>query len=157
TLTLMALGLGLFPWTARTSALGQEAGPPAASDPDAKREKRIEDLDQAIDRHVEAGQIGEAVPTARGKRRPLVRLRGKDHWQTGDARRDVETYLRIASLPRDVQEKCAEARRGAAQAGLLYGKSEYARASELLRKSLAIDREVLGEGHPGTANSYADL
>ncbi len=81
-LVLIALALGVLPWMTRPSAAGQEAGPPAASDADAKREKRIEDLDQTIERDLEAGRIAEAIPPAREKLDLLVRLRGKEHWQT---------------------------------------------------------------------------
>ena len=97
-------------WTARTSALGQEAGPPAASDVDAKREKRIEDLDKTIDQDLKAGRIAEAIPPVREKLDLLVHLRGKEHWQTGNARRDLETYEQLAVRPREVQDRFAEAR-----------------------------------------------
>ena len=100
TLTLMALALGLFPWTARTSALGQEATRPAARDADAESEKRIEDLGKTIGQHLDAGRIAEAIPPAREKLDLVVRLRGKEHWQTGDARRDLETFKRLAARPR---------------------------------------------------------
>lgn len=99
-IALMALALGILPWTTRTSVPGQEARPPARSDPEAKLEKRIEDLEKTIRQHVEAGRIAEAVPPAREKLDLLARLRGTDHCQTGDARRDAETYERIAALPR---------------------------------------------------------
>ena len=78
-LALMALALGVLPGTTRPSAPGQEARPPTASDPDPKLEKRIEELDKAINAHLEAGRIAEAVPPAREKRDLLVRLRGRDH------------------------------------------------------------------------------
>jgi hypothetical protein len=65
----MAPALGVWPGTTGTSAPGQEAKPPAATDPDAKLEKRIEELDKVIDHKVEAGWIAEAVPPARDVRR----------------------------------------------------------------------------------------
>src|SRR5262245_47333287 len=112
TLALVALSLGVLTWVARTPTRGQEARPPAASDPDARLEKRIEDLDKAIGQHLEAGRIAAAIPPAREKLDLLARLRGKDHWQTGDARRDLDTYERLAARPREVQGRFAEARRG---------------------------------------------
>jgi tetratricopeptide (TPR) repeat protein len=153
----MALALGVLPGTNRPSAAGQEARPPTASDPDAKAEKRIEELDGAIRQQIEAGRIAEAVPPAREKLELLVRLRGTDHWQTGDARRDAETYERIAALPRAVQDRFAEARRGNTRAEQLFGQGQYAQVSELFQQILATDREVLGEEHPLTATGYHNL
>ena len=132
-LVLMALALGVLPGTNRPSAAGQEARPPAASDPDPKTEKRIEELDKAIRQQFEAGRIAEAVPPAREKLELLVRLRGTDHWQTGDARRDVETYERLAAGPRAVQDRFAEARRGAARAEQLYDRVQYAQARNSIK------------------------
>ena len=77
-----------------------EASHPPASNADAEMEKRIADLDMAIGRHLEAGRIAEAIPPAREKLDLLVRLRGKEHWQTGDARRDLETFERLVACPR---------------------------------------------------------
>jgi hypothetical protein len=122
-IALLVLGLGVWRGTTGPSAPGQEARPPAATDPDAKTEKRIEELDKVI------GQQVKAVPPARERLDLLIRLRGKDHWQTGDARRDVETYERLAAGPRAVQDRFAEARRGAARAEQLYDRVQYAQAS----------------------------
>ena len=156
-LVLMALALGVLPGTNRPSAAGQEARPPTASDPDPKLEKRIEELDKAIGQHIEAGRIAEAIPPAREKLDLLVRLRGKDHWQTADARRDLETYERLAKRPREVQDRFAEASRENTRAEQLYGQGQYARIAELRQQILATDREILGEGHPLTAGSYNNL
>ena len=58
---------------------------------------------------------------------------------------------------RAVQDRYAEARRANARGVQLYGQGQYARASELLQEALAIDREILGEGHPEIANNYNNL
>jgi tetratricopeptide (TPR) repeat protein len=154
-LTLFALGL--WTWTPRPAAPAQEAGPSAESDPAAKLEKRLEDLDSTIRRHVEAGRIADAIPPARERVDLLLRLRGTDHWQTGDARRDVQTYERLVALPREVQDRFAEARRGAAQAEQLLGQGQYARAAALFQKTLEIDRKILGDDHAVTGESYNNL
>jgi tetratricopeptide (TPR) repeat protein len=154
TFALMALALGVAPWTTGPSALGQQATPPAEGNPDAKLEKRIEELDKAVRQQVEAGRIAEAVPPAREKLDLLVRLRGADHWQSGDARRDAETYDRLAARPRQVQDRFAEARREEARGEELYGRGQYAPASERFQKAITIRRDILGEDHPETAESY---
>ena len=88
----------------------------------------------------------------------LVRLRGKDHWQTGDARRDLETYERLAAPPaRGPGSVRGGPSRGWLGSNELYGQGQYAQASELFQKTLAIRREILGEDHPDTATSYNNL
>ena len=155
TLTLMALGV--VAGTTDPSARGQEAKTTPASNADAAIAKRVEVLDKTIGQHIDAGRIAEAIPPAREKLDLLVRLRGKDHWQTGDARRDLETYERLAARPREVQDRFAEARRAMGRGEQLHGQGQYSRASEPLQEALAIDREILGEGHSETATNYIDL
>ena len=93
---LAGLALSALPWTAPAPVHGQDTPPPAAPAPDADLAKRGEKLDSAINQRLDAGQIAEAVPPAREKLDLLARTRGKDHWQTGDARRELETYQRLA-------------------------------------------------------------
>ncbi len=97
TLTLMALGV--VAGTTDPSARGQEAKTTPASNADAAIAKRVEVLDKTIGQHIDAGRIAEAIPPAREKLDLLVRLRGKDDWQAGDARRDLETYEHLAARP----------------------------------------------------------
>ena len=104
-----------------------------------------------------AGRIAEAIPPARERLDLLVRLRGKDHWQTGDARRDVETYEHLAAGPARVQDRFAEAQRAIARGEQLYVQGQYARASEAFQEALAIGREILPEGHPSIGESYNNL
>src|SRR5215472_5994899 len=91
---LAGLGLGALPWTAPPRLNGQAPPPPAAPAPDADLAKRVEALDSSINQRLDAGRIAEAVPPAREKHELLERGLGKDHWRTGDARRDLETYQR---------------------------------------------------------------
>jgi tetratricopeptide (TPR) repeat protein len=153
----MAMAMGLSPWTAGTTAVAQKAEPPAASDPAANLDERIQDIDKAIGRQVEAGRISQAIPVAREKLDLIVRVRGKDHPQAGDARRELETYERLAARPRAVQDRFAEARRGSARGGQLHGEGQFAQAAEVMKQVLAILREVLGEEHLETAACYNNL
>ncbi len=154
---LAGFTLGALPWTAPPQLHGQDPPPPAAPAPDADLAKRVEKLDSAIEQHLDAGQIAEAVSPAREKLDLLARTRGKDHWQTGDARRDLETYQRLAGLPREVQDRYAKARQANARASQLYARGQYAEAALLFQETLTIRRDILGEDHPDTANSYNNL
>src|ERR1700733_1272214 len=102
TAALAGLALGALPLTAPPQLHGQHAPPPAASAAFAKSAKRFQELERAAAQRLDAGQIAEAVSPAREKLDLFARTRGKDHWQTGDARRDLETYHRLAGLPREV-------------------------------------------------------
>ena len=154
---LAGLTLGALPWTASPRLHGQGPPPPAAPAPDADLEKRVEELDRAINRRLEAGQIAEALPPAREKLDLLARTRGKDHWQTGNARWDLVTYQRLAGLPREVQDRYAKAHRAEARAVQLYARGQYAEVALLCRETLTIRRDILGEDHPDIATSYSNL
>ena len=148
---------GALAWTAPPQLHGQDPPPPAAPAPDADLAKRVEKLDGAINQRLDAGQIAEAVRPAREKLDLLARTLGKDHWQTGDARRDLETYHRLAGLPREVQDRYVKAQQANERAEQLYGRGEYAEAAILCQEALSIRRDILGEGHPETAASYINL
>src|SRR4051794_35602736 len=100
---LMGLSLTLFPGQLIPPVHGQDTPPPTAHPPAADPEKRLQELDQTIAQHLDAGEIAEVVPLARDYLGLLEHLRGKDHWQSGDARRRLETYQRLAGQTREVQ------------------------------------------------------
>src|SRR5271166_2252543 len=154
---LAGLTLGALPWTAPPQLHGQDPPPPAAPAPDAELAKRVEKLDSAINQRLDAGQIAEAVHPAREKLDLLARTLGKDHWQTGDARRILETCQRLAGLPREVQDRYVKARQADARANQLYARGQYAEAALLFRETLTIRRDTLGEDHPDTATTYNNL
>src|SRR5271157_2474037 len=154
---LAGLTLGALPWTAPPQLHGQDPPPPAAPAADADLAKRVQKLDSAINQRLDAGQIAEAVLPAREKLDLLARTLGKDHWQTGDARRDLETYHRLAGLPREVQDRYVKARQANNLAATLHDQGKYAEAEAMHRQALAITRKALGEDHPDTAGSYNNL
>src|SRR5271157_3510210 len=154
---LAGLALSALPWTAHAPVHGQDAPPPAAPAPDADLAKRVQKLDSAIHQRLDAGQIAEAVLPAREKLDLLARTLGKDHWQTGDARRVLETCQRLAGLPRDVQDRYVKSRQANTRASQLYARGQYTEAALLFQEDLSIRRDILGEGHPDTATSYNNL
>jgi hypothetical protein len=157
TVALAGLTLVALAWAAPPQLHGQDPPPASAPAPDADLARRVDQLDAAIEPRLDAGQIAEAVPPAREKFDLLARTRGQDHWQTGDARRDLETYHRLAGLPREVQDRYAKARQADARATRLRACGQYAEAELLRRETLSIRRDILGEDHPDTAESYYDL
>jgi tetratricopeptide (TPR) repeat protein len=154
---LAGLTLGAFSWTALPGLHGQAVAPPSAPASGADLDKRLEPVDGAIKRHLDAGRFAEAMAPAREKLDLLERRLGKDHWRTGDARRDLETYTRLAGRPVAVQDRYLKARRADARAGQLDGRGQYAEAAHLLQEALTIRRDILGEGHPDIATSYDNL
>jgi CHAT domain-containing protein len=116
----------------------------------AALEKRISEL-------VGARQFAEAVEPAR----ELLALRegkqGKDHWQTIDARLSLEWLRHMASLPPDAQKELAAADTLETEAEQLRQQGKAAQAEPLLRKALAFRQKHLGEEHPLTAESLANL
>jgi tetratricopeptide (TPR) repeat protein len=149
TLTGCVLGHSVLP------VHGQNVPPPEAAPADLA--KRLDALNRMIGERLDAGQITEAIAPARERLDLVERARGKDHWQTSDARRELETYQRLASLPREVQDRYAEARQTRDRAYKLYARGRYGEAVPLLQEVLTADREILGEDHPETALSYNDL
>src|SRR5262245_28165952 len=65
-------------------------------------EKRIEELR-------EAGSFQEAPAVARTLLELRRRVRGENHWQTGNARRLVGTLEKITALPAEAQGELAKA------------------------------------------------
>jgi CHAT domain-containing protein/Tfp pilus assembly protein PilF len=154
---LAGLTLGALPWPASPQLHGQGPPPLAAPAPNGDLTKRLEQLDGAINQRLDAGQVAEAIAPAREKLELLARTRGQDHWQTGDARRDLESYQRLAGLPREVQDRYAKAHQANARAEQLLGRGQYAEAALLWQEALTIRRDLLGEDHPCTAGSYNEF
>jgi tetratricopeptide (TPR) repeat protein len=151
---LIGLTSGTFLCVLLPQALAQATPTPGASAPDADLTKQIEKLDNLISQRIEAGQIAETIPPTLEKLGLLERIRGKDHWETGDARRELETFQRVASQPREVQGRYAKARHADARATQLYEGDQYAAATALYREVLSILRDVLGENHYATGLVY---
>ncbi len=156
-ITLTGLALGAVPWTVPPRLRAQGPRPPAAPATAAELDRRVEELDGAINRHLDAGRFAEAIPPAREKLDLLERCLRRDHWRTGDSRRDLETDRRLAGLPRAVQDRYLEARRATARARQLYASGRYADAALLGQEGLTIRRDILGEGHPDTATGFNNL
>jgi hypothetical protein len=151
-LSLMVFGLGL----ATAAGNGAEDAPwqRMLKGDDARRaealERRIEELQAG-------GQFAEAVQPAREVLTLRERVQGARHWQTVNARRQVETLKHIAGQPAEARRQMALAGQRLAEAEQLHQKGRYAQAEPLLRQALAARRRVLGEGHTDTALTLSNL
>jgi hypothetical protein len=154
--------LGLIVLLTAASAPGQTAPPLAiaahpAPAPEADLDKRLEALDSAINREIATGRIAEAVSPAQKKFDLLERSLGSDHWRTGDARRALEDFTRIAAGPREVQVSFGQAWQLNEQGAELFRRSQYIQATVLLKVALTSIRDILGEDHPYTANCFDNV
>src|SRR5690349_6460988 len=61
--------------------------------------KQVDELDQRITELSDAGRYAEAQVPARTILALRTRVQGATHWQTGNAKRDLETLQQIATLP----------------------------------------------------------
>jgi tetratricopeptide (TPR) repeat protein len=155
-LALASLAMIAFLWTIPPQVHGQEKPSPAKPVPKDDPAKRLEGVDKTINQHLDEGQFAEAIPSAREKLELLERTRGKDHWETGVARRDVETYERLAAQPREIQEQFVKALQANKKGIEAFTRRNYTEAQALFREALEIHRRVLVE-HPDTATCYHNL
>jgi tetratricopeptide (TPR) repeat protein len=121
---------------------------------DAEKAKELEHKLAEVE---SAGKFEEAAKLAEELLGLRERLQGAAHWQTADARRQMEALRRIASLPEAAQQELVAAGKLHAEALALEKKKCYAEAEVPLRKALAIHRKHLGEEHSRTALSLSYL
>jgi len=104
------------------------------------------------------GNDAEALETARELLKVRSRLQGPKHWKTVDAQWHIRTLEKIAALPAKAKAELAKAKKlNDAEAFQLYQQGKYAEAGVLVQKALDLRRKLLGEEHPDTGESYANL
>jgi len=116
----------------------------------ADLEKWIAEL-EAADNYTESIHRREELLALR------MREQGAEHWQTVDEKWALATTKKVAALPAEKRAGWRQAAQGAAAAGGLVQQAKYGIALPLLQERLKGCREVLGEDHPLTANSYNNL
>jgi tetratricopeptide (TPR) repeat protein len=119
--------------------------------------RKAQQLDQAILRHWGAGQFEEALTKAEALLALRKKAQGEKHWQTSDARWVAETLRCILKQDAPTRKQMAVRPSLDRQANDLEERARYRDAQPLRDKILALDRQVLGEEHPGTAASFAKL
>jgi CHAT domain-containing protein len=121
---------------------------------DAKKasglQQRIEEL-EAVDQYTEAIKLSEELLALRTK------VQGNEHWQTVTEKWSLTALQKVAALPAEKRAGWRQAARGAAEARSLERKAHYAEALPLWQERLKWCRQVLGEEHPDTAQSYNEV
>jgi len=118
---------------------------------------RVKFLEGTFAKLVETGQFTAALTPARSILELRTRVQGADHWQTAEARWDLQTVEQAIRKPAADQAELAHAVRFVHQGDDLYQRSGYAEAEPLYRAALETFRRVLGEDHPLTALGYGKL
>jgi CHAT domain-containing protein/tetratricopeptide (TPR) repeat protein len=104
--------------------------------------------------------LGQYVKAIR-VRQEIVRLQekrlGKDHWQTTDARLDLQDSRRRAGLSPEDRAAIFQARADHDRVVQLYQQGRSREAVRTAVKVLAVYRQLLGESHPDYAQSLNNL
>jgi tetratricopeptide (TPR) repeat protein len=121
---------------------------------DAKKaaalKKQIEKL-EAADRYAEAIKLSEELFALRTK------VQGAEHWETVNQKWALTALKKVAPLPAEKRAGWRKAARAAAEAESLVQKAQYGKALPLKQERLKWCRQVLGEDHPDTAQSYNNV
>ena len=107
--------------------------------------------------HVEREDFA-AAKKARGEALDILRKRyGEGHWKAIDARMALDDVERQSKMDRDQLHRLAEAARLNLQGVELHQAGKFREAAEMVRRALALRKEVLGERHPDYATSLNNL
>jgi tetratricopeptide (TPR) repeat protein len=118
---------------------------------------KVESLTAKIDQLTKRGKFNEAVEPARQVLKTCEKALGKDHWQTRDARRGMDTLKHIASLPAEGKKAMASVGDLIEQRKAAGRKEQYEEYERLSREILEVFRRWLGDAHPETARGCQQL
>jgi hypothetical protein len=147
-------------------AIGVRAGDPqpqVASKPPWQRlltgdtARKAAELDKRIEEQEEADHYAEAIAAAEELLALRIQKQGADHWETASEKWMLAARRKVAALPAEKRFGWRKAGKGMREADRLEQQARYAQALPLRQQRLAWCREVLGENHPLTANSYNSL
>jgi CHAT domain-containing protein/tetratricopeptide (TPR) repeat protein len=133
------------------------AAPPVSSASMKRDLQRADQLEQQAYQHALAGRFDEALKVDRETLRLRSRWLPQQHRLVQGSTQDVESWARLADLPRDKQKQLGNALRLNGQGISLYQQGKYRDAERSCREALEIRRKVLGEEHPDTAASYNNV
>jgi tetratricopeptide (TPR) repeat protein len=119
--------------------------------------KRVEELNETIEKLWRAGNFAEAIGPARQVVAIFRKTVGPDHWFTADASRAEQTIQTAIGLPQAARRELASVPALEQRANEEYRNAKYTEAERLRREVLAIRVRWLGDGHADTASSYNQL
>ncbi len=120
-------------------------------------EKRATQLDEQIDKALDADRWDEAVARAEELFTLRTQAQGPKHFETVDAEWRRKTLRRVARLPRDDRVAYKSAISIHKQGMTDNGQGKYAQAQPLFEQALEIFRRLLSDDNPETAACYNDL
>jgi tetratricopeptide (TPR) repeat protein len=103
----------------------------------------------------EADQCTEAIRAAEELLALRRHAQGDEHYEVVNVRWSLEALRKVAALPVKQRAEWRQALRSGLEAQRLMDQGLYAQALPPLQKRLTLCRQVLGEDHPDTANSYS--
>ena len=133
---------------------GSAAGQPGQRILTGDDARRAEELDKAIETALKADRWDEAIARSEELVALRMQVQGPKHFETVDAEWRLKALRRVALAPEDDRVAYRLAITMLKQATTLKDQTKYAQAQPLLEKVLEIDRRVLTDDHPDTADSY---
>jgi CHAT domain-containing protein/tetratricopeptide (TPR) repeat protein len=119
--------------------------------------KRAAELEKKLGELVQSDKFAEAQAVARQIVELRSRVQGAEHWQTANARVQLDLLKRWERLPAAERTRLDEAAELNARVMQLWQAGKYREALPLAEKDVAIRREVFGENHPYYASSLLRL
>jgi tetratricopeptide (TPR) repeat protein len=118
---------------------------------------KVAKLNQQISQVWATGRFGEAMTPAREVLEIHTRLQGAEHWETVNARYQLDSLKQLASLPEEGQRAMLSARSESRRAIALEARAEYREAEKNHGTVLLELRRWRGEDHLDTAAAYNNL
>lgn len=147
---VIVLQPGKGPVPAAEKAPQQTPQPPVLTGDDAKR---VEELGGKVDDLRTAGKYAEAQEPAREILAIRTRGLGAGHWQTADAKRDLQTLERLAALPAEARAEFTAAEKLSAELAGLRRQGKYREGLPVAERMAEIRRRHLGEEHHEVASA----
>ncbi len=140
-------------WLPALLASAWGAAPPVQGPPrlDPGQQRQIDLLQAHLFTAGAAGRFDESEKAARRIAALREQWQGKRHWQTSDARLEVERWQRLAKVPAGDRAVVVRALELHGQGTRLDARGRSREAEKKLRQALALCRKALGEEHAETA------
>jgi tetratricopeptide (TPR) repeat protein len=120
-------------------------------------QQQADRLAEQRNRALEEQKWDQAVEAATALSQLRDKVQGADHWEAGDARRELQTLRRLASATPEDQQGYVRAAQQERLAAALEQKRQARQAQPLWQEVLDLRRKILGEEHLDTATAYYNL